>query len=86
MSLLVNSARMEGFVLFDYIPEYPLGKWPLQWIFKEQVINFSFTAIRELGQWVKEGKIKYAEEVVEGLERAPEHLNMLFTGASAISD
>ncbi len=25
MSLLVNSARMEGFVLFDYIPEYPLG-------------------------------------------------------------
>jgi NADPH-dependent curcumin reductase CurA len=40
-------------------------------------------AIRELGQWVKEGKLKYAEEVVEGLERAPEYLNMLFTGACA---
>jgi NADPH-dependent curcumin reductase CurA len=40
-------------------------------------------AIRELGQWVKEGKLKYAEEVVEGLERAPEYLNMLFTGARA---
>lgn len=63
LSLLVHSARMEGFVLFDYIPEYPL-------------------AIRELGQWVKEGKLKYAEEVVEGLERAPEYLNMLFTGAN----
>jgi len=25
LSLLVHSARMEGFVLFDYIPEYPLG-------------------------------------------------------------
>jgi hypothetical protein len=25
LSLLVNSARMEGFVLFDYIPEYPVG-------------------------------------------------------------
>jgi hypothetical protein len=41
-------------------------------------------AIRELGQWVKEGKIKYAEEVVEGLERAPEYLNMLFTGTCVV--
>jgi NADPH-dependent curcumin reductase CurA len=61
--LLVNRARMEGFVVFDYAREYP-------------------EAIRQLGQWVKEGKIKYAEDVVEGIENAPKYLNMLFQGAN----
>jgi NADPH-dependent curcumin reductase CurA len=36
----------------------------------------------ELGGWVAAGKIKAAEQIVEGLERAPEALNMLFTGAN----
>lgn len=30
--------------------------------------------------WVNEGKIKYAETVIEGFERLPEALNMLFYG------
>lgn len=34
----------------------------------------------ELAGWLAEGKIVHAEHVVEGLERAPEALNMLFTG------
>jgi NADPH-dependent curcumin reductase CurA len=33
-----------------------------------------------LGQWVGEGKIKFRTHIVEGLERAPDALNLLFTG------
>ena len=36
----------------------------------------------QMAQWVAEGKVKHAEHVVEGLERAPEALNMLFTGGN----
>jgi NADPH-dependent curcumin reductase CurA len=34
----------------------------------------------ELARWVGEGKIKFRTHVVEGLERAPDALNLLFTG------
>lgn len=37
-------------------------------------------AIMELVAWVAEGRIKYAVEVVDGLEHAPDALNRLFTG------
>ncbi|MGZ7018262.1 MAG: NADP-dependent oxidoreductase [Acidimicrobiia bacterium] len=37
-------------------------------------------AIMELAPWVAEGRIKYAVEVVDGLEHAPDALNRLFTG------
>ncbi len=37
-------------------------------------------AARALGQWIKEGKLKYRETVVEGIENAPEAFRMLFTG------
>jgi len=40
-------------------------------------------AIMELVPLVAEGRIKYAVEVVDGLERAPEALNRLFTGDHA---
>ena len=36
----------------------------------------------ELGKWVAEGKIKFKTHIVEGLERAPDALNMLFTGGN----
>lgn len=36
----------------------------------------------ELAGWLSEGKIKSAEHIVEGLERAPEALNLLFTGGN----
>lgn len=37
-------------------------------------------AMGRLGAWVTEGKIRRREHIVEGLERAPEALRMLFTG------
>ena len=36
----------------------------------------------ELAGWLSEGRIVHVEHVVHGLERAPEALNMLFTGAN----
>jgi NADPH-dependent curcumin reductase CurA len=36
----------------------------------------------EMAGWLAAGKIKAAEHIVEGLERAPEALNMLFTGGN----
>ncbi len=37
-------------------------------------------AIAQLGQWVAEGKVKDQHTVVEGLEKAPDAVNMLFDG------
>ncbi|WP_046213736.1 NADP-dependent oxidoreductase [Paenibacillus wulumuqiensis] len=37
-------------------------------------------ALQELGQWVREGKLKYKENIVEGFDRIPEAFLGLFTG------
>jgi NADPH-dependent curcumin reductase CurA len=39
-------------------------------------------AREEMAQWLAEGKIKSSEHVVEGLEHAPDALNLLFTGGN----
>ena len=39
-------------------------------------------AATKLGQWKMFGKIKDRETIVEGLEKAPEAINMLFTGGN----
>ncbi len=37
-------------------------------------------ALVEMQQWFREGKIKYAEEIISGLENAPQAIEKLFTG------
>jgi len=62
LSLLVNRARMEGIVVFDWAGRFP-------------------EAIREIAQWMREGRLRSREHVVEGgVQRFPEALNMLFSG------
>jgi NADPH-dependent curcumin reductase CurA len=39
-------------------------------------------AREEMARWLGEGKIKSSEHVVEGLEHAPDALNLLFTGGN----
>jgi hypothetical protein len=39
-------------------------------------------AQQEMGKWLAEGRITSSEHLVEGLERAPEALNLLFTGGN----
>ncbi|MFM7060271.1 MAG: NADP-dependent oxidoreductase [Actinomycetes bacterium] len=59
--LVSQRARMEGFLLLDYVDRFP-------------------EAVMGLLPLVVEGRLRYAVEVVDGLERAPETLNRLFTG------
>ncbi len=61
LSLLVNRARMEGIVVFDYADRYPV-------------------AISEMAGYLKDGKMKSKEDVVDGIENFPETLLKLFNG------
>jgi NADPH-dependent curcumin reductase len=42
--------------------------------------NRAAEAVADISHWLKEGKIKYREHVVEGIENFPQALQMLFTG------
>ena len=57
--LLVNRARVEGFIVSDYAKRWGEG-------------------VREMAGWLKAGKLKYREDVVDGLENAPRALLRLF--------
>ena len=59
--LLVKSAMMKGFIIFDYAPRFAEG-------------------VTQLGKWLKEGKLKYAENIVEGFENVPQAFLGLFAG------
>ena len=61
LSLLVNRARMEGIVVFDYADRYPV-------------------AVAEMAKWMREGMFKSREDIVQGLDKFPEALLMLFEG------
>jgi NADPH-dependent curcumin reductase len=62
LSLLVNRARMEGIVVFDYADRYHL-------------------AVAEMAGYLKDGRMKSKEDVVEGGVAAfPGTLPMLFSG------
>ena len=60
-NLIMKRARMEGFLILDYVDRF-------------------LDAILGLAPLVADGQIIYATETVDGLERAPETLNRLFTG------
>jgi len=63
LALLVQRARMEGFIIFDYRKRYP-------------------EALADLSTWLREGKIRYREDIVEGLGNAPAALLRLFDGSN----
>jgi NADPH-dependent curcumin reductase CurA len=61
---MLKFPSMEGFIVFDYIKEYP-------------------AALRELSQWLAEGKIQRKETIVEGgLGVAEEALRGLYHGVN----
>ncbi len=59
--LLVNRARMQGFVILDH-PEY------------------CAQARVELMRWVRDGQLRYLEDVLEGIEQAPDAIAGLYRG------
>jgi NADPH-dependent curcumin reductase CurA len=58
---ITHRIRMEGFVAFDYVKQYP-------------------AAWADLTDWILAGKLKYKEDIVDGIERVPEAFIGLFNG------
>ena len=63
MQVLIRRARVEGFLVFDYVDRID-------------------EALAELGPLVQSGKLRYREDIREGLDSAPAALGDLFTGAN----
>jgi len=63
MTLISQRAKIEGFVVIDYVSQYP-------------------AAVKEIAAGLADGSIKSKFHIVEGLEKAPEALPMLFTGGN----
>ncbi|MGH8273258.1 MAG: NADP-dependent oxidoreductase [Gammaproteobacteria bacterium] len=61
--LIQNSARMQGFVVYDYE-------------------NRNDEAIARLGQLIRNDKLHYRENIIDGLENAPQAFIDLFEGKS----
>ncbi len=59
--LLNKSARMQGFLVWDYEHRYE-------------------EAVAKLAAWVRDGRLKYREEILEGLESAPDAIAGLYRG------
>lgn len=61
LSLLVNRAKMEGIVVFDYVKRYP-------------------EAVQQMSEWMTAGQFHTREDIIQGLDKFPEALMMLFEG------
>jgi NADPH-dependent curcumin reductase len=59
--LLNKSARMQGFLIWDYEHRYE-------------------EAVSRLAGWVREGKLRYREEILEGIGSAPDAIAGLYRG------
>ena len=59
--LLVKSARMEGFLVFDYESR-------------------TQEAVSQLAGWVRAGKLRYREDILDGLDKAPDSIAGLYRG------
>ena len=60
-NLIFQRASMQGFIVLDYMSEYP---W----------------AQARMKAWIREGKVRYKEDIQHGLENAPRTLMRLFAG------
>jgi len=66
VNLILKRARIEAFVVLDYLDDTALIE----------------EAMRNFASWYRAGAITFGTHVVDGLESAPEAVNMLFTGAN----
>ncbi len=60
-ALLINRAKLQGFIVSDHAARYP-------------------AANEDLERWLREGRLKYRESVVEGLRNAPKAFIGLLSG------
>jgi NADPH-dependent curcumin reductase CurA len=59
--LLNKSARMQGFLIWDYE-------------------HRSNEAVTRLAAWIRSGRLRYREEILDGLETAPDAIAGLYRG------
>jgi NADPH-dependent curcumin reductase CurA len=59
--LLNKSARMEGFLIWDYE-------------------HRSQEAVSRLAAWIRDGRLRYREEILDGLDKAPDAIAGLYRG------
>jgi NADPH-dependent curcumin reductase CurA len=59
--LLVKRARMQGFVIFDYMDRYE-------------------EAVSRLAEWVRAGRLRCREDILDGIEQAPGAIAGLYRG------
>lgn len=59
--LLVKRARMQGYLVLDYVERYA-------------------EALKDLTPWVRQGLIRYREDILEGIEQAPGAIAGLYRG------
>jgi NADPH-dependent curcumin reductase CurA len=59
--LLIHSARMQGFIVSDFLARFEEGR-------------------EQLTQWLEQGKLQYAENIVDGFENTPQAFLGLFEG------
>ncbi|HWA63321.1 MAG TPA: NADP-dependent oxidoreductase [Caulobacteraceae bacterium] len=60
-NLIFKRGHMEGFIVLDYMAEYPWAR-------------------ARMAAWIREGRLRYKEDVQHGLENAPRTLARLFQG------
>ena len=63
VSLLIQRARIEGFIVLDYLAR-------------------AHEALEALGGWLREGKLRYRVDVVDGFDEIPRAINKLFDGTN----
>ena len=59
--LLINQARMEGFIVTSFAAKFEEGR-------------------ARLAQWIRDGKLKFREDITDGIESAPEQFIELMRG------
>lgn len=60
-NLIFKRASMSGFIVLDYIPEYPVAQ-------------------KRMREWIRNGQIRFKEDMQEGFDNIPATLNRLFSG------
>lgn len=77
MNVLIQRARMEGFIVMDYVPQPGFSV-------SSKIRQLKgYWAMANLMKWHAQGRLKYRIDVVEGLENAVTAVNKLFDGSNS---
>ena len=84
MNIITMRATLQGFIVFVSVPRYLKLLHASTHIFS---LSFDFAdkfaaAGAEMVKWINEGSLKVQYHIIEGLQKAPEALPLLFSGGN----